>query len=58
MAERDRRVAETAFGHQQKHERKISEALKLEQERHAVVIKNMQRLRALRLSREQVKTNH
>ena len=58
MAERDRRVAETAFGDQKKHERKISEALKLEQERHAAVIKNMQRLRALRLSREQVKANH
>lgn len=58
MAERDRRVAENVFvAGKQKHERKISEALKLEQERHAAVIKNMRRLRLLRLSRERAKTN-
>jgi hypothetical protein len=58
MADRDRRVAENVFAGKRMHERKISEALKLEQERHAAAVKNMQRLRVLRLSREEAKTNH
>ena len=46
MIDRDARaVTETVF--------EISDALKLEEERHAAVIKNMHRLRALRLSRKQ-----
>jgi hypothetical protein len=50
----DRRaVAETLFDREQRREREVSEALKLEEERHAAVVKNMQRLRALRLSRNQ-----
>ena len=57
MADRDRRVAENVFAGKRKHERKISEALKLEHERHAAAVKNMQRLRVLRLSREQAKTS-
>jgi len=57
MADRDRRVADNVFAGKRKHERKISEALKLEHERHAAAVKNMQRLRLLRLSREQAKTN-
>ncbi len=54
MAEKDARaVAETLFEREQRRNREINEALKLEEERHAAAMKNMQRLRALRLSREQ-----
>jgi len=57
MTDQDpRTVAETVFERQQRREREISDALKLEEQRHAAAIKNMQRLRALRLSREQTKT--
>ena len=55
MTDQARAVAETAFQRQQRREREISEAMKLEEERHAAVLKNMQRLRALRLSRNQTK---
>ncbi len=48
-----RAVAETVFEREQRRNREISAALKLEEERLAAVVKNMQRLRALRLSREQ-----
>jgi hypothetical protein len=58
MADRDRRVAENVFASKRKHERKISEAVKLEHGRHAAAVKNMQRLRVLRLSREQAKSSH
>jgi hypothetical protein len=57
MADRDRRVAENVFADKRKHERKITKALKLEQEHHAAAVKNMQLLRLLRLSREQAKTS-
>ncbi len=54
MANKDpRAVAETVFEREQRRNREISAALKVEEERHAAVVKNMQRLRALRLSREQ-----
>jgi hypothetical protein len=46
-----RAIAETLFEREQRREREISDALKLEEERHASVIKNMHRLRALRLSK-------
>jgi hypothetical protein len=53
MIDRDARaVAETIFERQQRREREIGDALKLEEERHEAVIKNMYRLRALRLSRK------
>lgn len=56
MTDKDpRAIAETVFQREQRREREISEALRLEQERHVAVVKNMQRLRALRLSREQGK---
>ena len=48
-----RAAAEMAFD--QRREQEISEALRLEQERHDVAIKNMQRLRELRLSKEKRK---
>jgi len=57
MNDESRAVAETAFQRQQRREREISEALKLEEERHAAMIKNMHRLRALRLSRTEAKTS-
>ncbi len=50
MTDKDpRAIAETVFQREQRREREISEALRLEQERHVAVVKNMQRLRALRL---------
>jgi hypothetical protein len=55
MNDDPRAVAETIFEREQRREREISDALKLEEERHAAVIKNMHRLRALRLSRRQSK---
>ena len=57
MNDESHAVVETAFQRQQRREREISEALKLEEERHAAVIKNMRRLRALRLSRTEAKTS-
>jgi hypothetical protein len=47
-----RALAETVFEREQRREREKTLALKMEAERHAAVIKNMQRLRALRLARE------
>ncbi len=56
MTEKDARaVAETLFEREQRRNREINAELKLEEERHAAVVKNMQRLRALRLSRDQTK---
>ena len=52
-----RAVAETLFEREQRREREISDALKLEEERHAAVIKNMHRLRALRLARDAKSNN-
>lgn len=45
--------AERVLDRNQKRESEIAEALKEEAARHAAVLKNMQRLRALRLAREQ-----
>jgi hypothetical protein len=44
--------AETVFERQQRREKEIIDALQLEAERHEAAIKNMHRLRALRLERE------
>ena len=58
MAEDNQRAeAESVFDRAQRREREISEALKLEEERHAAAIKNMHRLRALRLERD-AKASH
>ena len=46
-------VAESLFERNQRREMEINEALKLEAERHEAVIKNMHRLRALRLARDE-----
>jgi hypothetical protein len=42
--------AETAFQRNQRRESEISDALKQEAARHAAAVKNMHRLRALRLA--------
>jgi len=49
---KQRAFAETVFEREQRREKEIKDALKLEAQRHEAAIKNMQRLRALRLARE------
>jgi hypothetical protein len=44
--------AETVFEREQRREKQIKDALKLEAERHETIIKNMHRLRTLRLERD------
>ena len=44
--------AETVFEGEQRREKEIKDALKLEAERHEATIKNMNRLRALRQERD------
>ena len=46
-----REIAESVFDRNRRREAEINEALKQEAARRAAVVKNMQRLRALRLSR-------
>ena len=54
MSARKRRsVVESVFDRNQRREAEINEALKQDAARHAAVVKNMQRLRALRLAREE-----
>jgi hypothetical protein len=48
-----RAAAESTFNRNQRREAEINDALAEEAERHAAAIKNMHRLRALRLAREQ-----
>jgi hypothetical protein len=50
---KERAFAETVFEHEQRREKEINTALKLETQRHEVAVKNMHRLRALRLERDQ-----
>ena len=47
-----REVAESVFERNQRREAEINEALKQEAARRAAVVKNMQRLRALRIARD------
>ncbi len=49
-----RAVAESVFNRNQRRETEINDALKQGAVRHAAVIKNMHRLRALRLARDKV----
>jgi hypothetical protein len=49
-------VAETVFDRNKRREAEINKALKEESARREVAVKNMYRLRALRLAREQIKT--
>ena len=48
-----RKIAETLFERSETRE-EIRDALKLEEERRAALVKNLYRLRALRLSRDRV----
>ncbi len=52
-----REVVESLFERAQRREEEINHALKLKVERHEAVIKNMHRLRALRLSRDKKSDN-
>lgn len=45
-------VAETVFDRNRRREAEINDALRQEQARHEAAVKNMQRLRALRLERD------
>jgi len=49
---RQRELAESLFDRKMKRENETDSALTEEQAEHAAVVKNMQRLRALRLSRQ------
>jgi hypothetical protein len=57
MADRKRReIAERVFDRNRRRETEINEGLKQEAARHAAVVKNMQRLRALRLAQNEKAT--
>jgi len=49
---KSRATAESAFNRSQRRKTEISEALRQEAARHRAVVKNMHRLRALRLARD------
>jgi hypothetical protein len=49
---KQREVTETVFDRNKRREAEINDALSQEQARHAAAVKNMQRLRALRLARD------
>jgi hypothetical protein len=49
---RQRELAETVFERSQRREKEINNALKQEYARHEAAVKNMHRLRALRLARD------
>ena len=53
LTAKQRKAAETAFDRNKRREAEINDALRQEQARHAIAVKNMQRLRALRLERDQ-----
>ena len=52
LTAQQREVAETAFDRNKRREAEINDALRQEQARHNAAVKNMQRLRALRLERD------
>ena len=52
MTAKDREVAESAFEKSKRREAEINTALRQEQARHEAALKNMYRLRSLRLERE------
>jgi len=55
---KSRAVAETVFSRNQRREAEINDALKQEAARHAAVVNNMHRLRALRLARNTKTSAH
>ena len=52
MTDKQREIAETVFERNQRRETEINDALKQEYVRREAAIKNMYRLRALRLARD------
>jgi hypothetical protein len=52
LTTRQLEVAETVFDRNKRREAEISDALRQEQARHEAAVKNMLRLRALRLARD------
>ena len=52
MRPKDREVAESAFDKNKRREAEINNALRHEDARHAAAVKNMHRLRELRLQRD------
>jgi len=52
LTAQQREVAETAFDRNKRREAEINDALSQEQARHKAAVKNMLRLRALRLARD------
>jgi hypothetical protein len=52
LATKQLEVAETVFDRNKRREVEINDALRQEQARHEAAVKNMQRLRALRLERD------
>jgi hypothetical protein len=48
--------AESVFEREERREKEIKDALQLEAERHEATVKNMNRLRALRLERDKTAT--
>jgi hypothetical protein len=55
---RQRELAETVFERNQRREEEINNALKQEYARREAAVKNMYRLRALRLARDAKLNNH
>jgi hypothetical protein len=53
MSDMRREIAETIFQYNQRREAEINDALKQEYARREAAVKNMHRLRALRLERDQ-----
>ena len=52
MSAKDRQVAESIFDKEKRRESEIKGALQQEQVKHDAALKNMQRLRSLRLARD------
>ena len=53
LTAKQRQVAETVFDRNKRREAEINDALRQEEARHEAAVKNMHRLRALRLQREE-----
>ncbi len=56
MTENQREIAETVFQRNERREAEINDAMKQEHARREAAVKNMYRLRALRLERDQKPT--
>jgi predicted transcriptional regulator len=57
LTAKQQEVAETVFDRNKRREAEINEALKQESARHEAAVKNMLRLRALRLARAKLNKN-